>query len=145
MPGSEGQDEARADADVQLKTSFAGRRVLLAEDDDFNREIGTMLLEDVGLAVDVAEDGQAALEMATSKTYDLILMDMQMPKMDGMEATRQIRSSGHALPIVAMTANAFAEDRQRCLEAGMDDFLTKPVDPKVFYQVLLRQLSRRKV
>ena len=143
VPAGEGPEEARADAEVQLKTRFVGLSVLLAEDDDFNREIGTMLLEDVGLVVDVAEDGQAALEMATGKTYDLILMDMQMPRMDGLEATRQIRKTSAGVPIVAMTANAFAEDRLRCLEAGMNDFLTKPVDPAVLYQVLLRQLARR--
>ena len=142
--GGQDQDGVGADAEEQLKTAFAGLRVLLAEDDDFNREIGTLLLEDVGLVVEVAEDGQAAFEMATSKPYDLILMDMQMPKMDGLEATRQIRGAGNAVPIVAMTANAFAEDRLRCLEAGMDDFLTKPVDPAVLYQVLLRQFLRRK-
>ncbi len=145
VPGAEDLDDPEVDAELELQTAFAGRRVLLAEDDEFNREIGTILLEDVGLLVDVAEDGQAAFEMATTNAYDLILMDMQMPKMDGLEATRQIRSAstGQAVPIVAMTANAFAEDRLRCLEAGMNDFLTKPVEPEVLYQVLLRQLLRR--
>jgi two-component system sensor histidine kinase/response regulator len=144
--GGQDQDEASADAEAQLRSQFAGRRVLLADDDDFNREIGTILLEDVGLVVEVAEDGQAALEMAVQNSYDLILMDMQMPRMDGLEATQQIRSARAegTVPIVAMTANAFAEDRVRCLEAGMNDFVTKPVDPTVLYQVLLRQLARRK-
>jgi PAS domain S-box-containing protein len=145
VPGGADRDESGADAGVQLKAAFAGRRVLLAEDDEFNREIGTLLLQDVGLVVDVAEDGLAAFEMAAKKSYDVILMDMQMPKMDGLEATRKIRSNhtGPTVPIVAMTANAFAEDRVRCLEAGMDDFLTKPVDPMVLYKVLLHQLLRR--
>ncbi len=137
-------EEPSNGASEQLKSRFAGRRVLLAEDDDFNLEIGTILLEDVGLSVDVAEDGQAAFEMATQHPYDLILMDMQMPKLDGLEATRKIRGStaGTTIPIVAMTANAFSEDRMRCMEAGMNDFVSKPVDPKVLYQVLLRQLQR---
>ncbi len=139
------QNDSVIHADVQIKTMCAGRRVLLAEDDDFNREIATILLEDLGLVVEVAEDGQAALEMATKSAYDLILMDMQMPRLDGLEATRRIRNQGvgSAVPIVAMTANAFAEDRIRCLEAGMNDFLTKPVDPAVMYQVLLRQFMNR--
>jgi PAS domain S-box-containing protein len=135
------KNERRLDAYARLKASYAGLLVLLAEDDDFNREIGTILLEDVGLQVHIAEDGQAACEMVMQRKYDLVLMDMQMPRMDGLEATRHIRSidSGKTVPIVAMTANAFAEDRIRCLEAGMSDFLTKPVDPAHLYQVILRQ------
>jgi CheY-like chemotaxis protein len=146
VTGSTARAESGSGADVELESSFAGRRVLLAEDDEFNREIGTILLQDVGLVVEIAEDGQAAFVMATQHAYDLILMDMQMPRMDGLEATRQIRlaEQGKAVPIVAMTANAFAEDRLRCLEAGMDDFIAKPVEPMALYQVILRQLLRSK-
>jgi PAS domain S-box-containing protein len=137
-------NEFDIDAAEQLRLSFAGRRVLLAEDDDFLREIGTILLQDVGLIVEVAEDGQVAFDLARKFAYDLILMDMQMPRMNGLEATRQIRNTGtgKSTPIVAMTANAFSEDRTRCIEAGMNDFLTKPVDPNVFYKVLLSQLEK---
>lgn len=129
------------DAGAQLRASYAGWRVLLADDDDFNREIGTIQLEDVGLQVDIAKDGQAACEMVLLRKYDLVLMDMQMPRMDGLEATRQIRSKdcGKNIPIVAMTANAFAQDRINCLEAGMSDFVTKPVVANHLYQVILRQ------
>jgi CheY-like chemotaxis protein len=100
-------------------------------------------LEDVGLCVDVAEDGQFALEMAGKRVYDLILMDIQMPKLDGLSATRQIRKSttGSEVPIIAMTANAFVEDRVRCIEAGMNGFLTKPIDTRDLYQTLFTQLS----
>ena len=127
-----------------LKEEYAGRRVLLAEDDDFNREIGSILLQDVGLVVDVAEDGVAAVEMASRNPYDLILMDIQMPRADGHQAARQIRTSNHGnlVPIVALTANAFHEDKMRCMQSGMDDFLTKPIDPSQLYQAILRLFEK---
>ena len=136
------QDEL-VDAEVRLKREFAGFRVLLTEDEPINREIAQMLLADVDLDVDIAKDGLEALEKAQNNQYDAILMDMQMPRMDGLEATRQIRQlADHAsTPILAMTANAFAEDKARCFEAGMNDFIPKPIHPPTLFETLLKWLA----
>ena len=121
---------------------FAGCRVLLAEDNPVNREVALSLLEDTGLQVDVAADGVEAVALASVQPYDLILMDVQMPRMDGLEATRTLRRHPEwaERPILAMTANAFSEDRQACLEAGMDDHIAKPVDPVELFDALSRWL-----
>ncbi len=125
--------------DTPLAVELHGKKILVVEDDPINQEVARDLLLDMhGLCVDTAGNGAEALLMASRKQYDLILMDMQMPVMDGLTATQQLRDQAdyRRIPIVAMTANAFAEDRQLCLQAGMNDFIIKPVDPDLLYRTL---------
>ncbi len=130
-------------ADNLIRLFHSGRRILLVDDDPNNLEIAKFFLEDSGLVIDVAEDGNQALGKARQTSYAMILMDMQMPNMDGLRATQQIRMlSEHAhTPILAITANAFDEDKVRCLDAGMNDFIAKPFDPEMLCSVVLRWLE----
>lgn len=130
------------DAEAELRTRHGGRRLLLVEDNAVNREVALALLTSIGFAVETADDGRVAVEMARDRCYDLVLMDMQMPTLDGLDATREIRAlpGGDGLPILAMTANAFDEARAACLDAGMDDFVPKPIEAKVLCSKLLRWL-----
>jgi PAS domain S-box-containing protein len=139
LPAEDLAAGAPTDPAARLTQRHAGARVLLAEDEPVNQEVVRGLLEEVGLRVDVAQDGAEAAKCAGEQAYALILMDMQMPKMNGLQATQAIRLlPGHAeTPILAMTANAFESDRQACLAAGMNDFVTKPVLPDTLYQTLL--------
>ncbi len=137
-------NDTGATAETRLLNRYAGTRILLAEDEPINQEVSLSLLEDAGLSVDLAEDGLRAVELAKQNRYALILMDMQMPSLNGLDATRAIRGLPECdtLPIIAMTANAFDEDRQRCLDAGMNDHIGKPVSPAKLYETLLKWLNR---
>ena len=130
-------------AEQSLKQRHHGARILLADDNRINQELARELLRLVDLQVEVADNGRVAFEMARLGAYDLILMDMQMPEVDGLEAARLIRSvrALDATPIVAMTASAFGADRDACLAAGMNDHIGKPVNPAALYQILLRWLD----
>ena len=128
---------ARA-TECRLPRSLRRLRILVAEDNAVNQKVALRLLEGMGHQVDTAWDGEQTVAAVERTEYDLVLMDCQMPRLDGYAATRAIRGleRGHRLPIVAMTANAMADDRQRCLEAAMDDFLTKPVSKRRLYDLL---------
>ncbi|MCB1955547.1 MAG: PAS domain S-box protein [Rhodocyclaceae bacterium] len=126
----------------QLIQKHRGARILLAEDEPISREVAEGLLREACMDVDVAGDGAQAVEMAQLRAYDLILMDMQMPRLTGIDAAQRIRRTSRNLdtPIIAMTANAFEEDRRACLAAGMNAHLAKPVEPDVLYSALLQWL-----
>jgi PAS domain S-box-containing protein len=132
------------EAEAYLRQHHAGSRILVVDDEPLNREIASMLLTDVGLIADIAMDGEEAVRFAESTAYAAILMDMQMPSLNGLDATRRIRElPGHReTPIIAMTANAFAGDKVKCIEAGMNEFLSKPFDPEAFFDIVLRALNR---
>ena len=131
-------------AEHALKNRHAGRRILIVDDESVNLEVAKFMLEDIGLTVDTAQDGLEAVLQARATDYAAILMDMQMPKLDGLEATQQIRElpNRQSTPILAVTANAFVEDRVRCQVAGMNDFIVKPFIPEALYAMLFKWMEQ---
>ena len=125
--------------------AIRGARVLLVDDNDLNQQVGADLLTDAGLVVDVADNGQVALDKLAHTAYDAVLMDMQMPVMDGLTATRLLRENPAwaQLPVLAMTANAMSTDREKCLQAGMNGHIAKPIDPDELFATLLRWIAPR--
>ena len=142
--GSSKTYEAASSPTIELER-IRGSRVLLVEDNELNREVALGLLEDAHLSIDIAENGRDAVEKIGEHNYDLVLMDMQMPVMDGLAATRAIRLKPQfqTLPIIAMTANVMESDREKCAEAGMNDHLAKPIDPEALFACLLRWIKPR--
>jgi two-component system sensor histidine kinase/response regulator len=134
-----GQDES-----THRLEAIRGARILLVEDNDINQMVASEILGDAGFVVDIADNGQVALDKVAQAAYDLVLMDMHMPVMDGIAATEAIRRDPRrgGLPIVAMTANAMQQDRDRCRAAGMDDFLMKPINPEQLWDMLLKWIRR---
>ena len=135
---------ASTDAEIEILKRFCAARVLIVDDEPVNLAVSQCLLEEAGLLVDTAADGLQAVRKAQEASYALILMDMQMPNLNGLEATQQIRAlpDYRETPILAMTANAYSEDKIRCFEAGMNDFLVKPIAPDQFFSTLLKWLER---
>jgi signal transduction histidine kinase/CheY-like chemotaxis protein/HPt (histidine-containing phosphotransfer) domain-containing protein len=137
--------EKRSTLTMESLKHIEGARILLVEDNEINRQVASELLEGAGLSVSMASDGREGVQAASKEEFDLVLMDIQMPEMDGFEAARQIRASGKdaamRVPIIAMTANAMAGDRERSIEAGMNDHVTKPINPDELFAALLRWIK----
>jgi signal transduction histidine kinase len=133
--------EAKSMAVASLADSFSGKKVLVVEDVLDNQMLTKLYLARKGMKVQFANNGLEGVQKALQDHYDVILMDMQMPVMDGYTATRQLRDQGYQRPIIALTAHAMKEDRERCLQAGCDDYLTKPLDSAALYETISRNLS----
>ena len=136
-------DEIKSNISSEELARIRGAKILLAEDNVLNQQVAIELLKQAGFDVDLAENGQISVDMRRSGDYDLVLMDMQMPVMDGLTAAREIRKEDAELPILAMTANAMEQDREACLEAGMNDHIAKPIDPELLVGKLIEYIPPR--
>ncbi|MBF0259595.1 MAG: response regulator [Desulfamplus sp.] len=131
--------------DLLSDLSLSGIQVLLAEDNKFNQILALKILENIGISADVASNGKEATKMIKQKKYDLVLMDIQMPEMDGLEATRIIRSEKFEIPVIAMTANVTPQDRENCFAAGMDDYISKPVDQDKLRDLIYKHIKNLQI
>ena len=140
------QESSSESAETILARDYCGCRILIADDEHINRLLIRDLFAKFEPQLDEAENGAEAVELATKNEYDLILMDMQMPVMNGLDATRQIRLlvNGKKVPILALTGNAFVENMNECLDAGMNDFIAKPYKLDVLFETILKYLSLNK-
>ena len=127
-----------------VSESIDNAKILLCEDNPDNQRVISFILKKAGWKIDLAENGQIALELVRNRSDDLILMDMQMPAMDGYETSRELRARGIDLPVLAVTANAMSEDSGKCLEAGCDDYLSKPIDPTSLVRIVEKLMSDRR-
>ncbi|MDW8107547.1 MAG: response regulator, partial [Armatimonadota bacterium] len=142
LPATEPPQTHSEEPNTALPETWDGARILLVEDNEINRKVATRLLSKLNLQVEIAVNGLEAVRMATENNYDLILMDCQMPEMDGYEATRTLRAQGVQTPIIALTANALEGDREKCLACGMNDYLSKPIQMDRLRQTLAKWLSQ---
>jgi PAS domain S-box-containing protein len=140
-PLADGQYAAQDAKYGDIAASLAGHRVLVVDDDVVNQLITVSMLEHVKIRTATANDGEEALVMLVTEAFDLVLMDVQMPRLDGLSATRRLRQRGQRIPVIGLSAAAFDEDRVRCLEAGMNDFVGKPIEMRLLYRTLLRHLQ----
>jgi signal transduction histidine kinase/ActR/RegA family two-component response regulator len=140
LPAAQPPQTAPCEPTADLPEAFPDKRILLVEDNEVNRKVATRLLAKLQVQVDIAVNGLEAVQKATETAYDLILMDCQMPEMDGYEATRTLRQQGVQTPIIALTANALEGDREKCLACGMNDYLSKPIQADKLRQTLARWL-----
>ena len=138
-PSTDRIDES---AESVLTRDYHGRKILVVDDEPINRDVISIMLQEAGLTVDLAKDGEEAISKVQQWNYDVVFMDMRMPVMDGLHATRKLRllRGKENIIIIALTANAFADDREKCLAAGMNDFIAKPFEPEKVYEKLLRWL-----
>lgn len=145
------RNEIKEDLTINVIEEYLGKiekiHILLVEDNELNQQVAVELLSDLGIVMDIAENGEQAIEKINSSYYDMVLMDMQMPVMDGITATKEIRKNSKFahLPIVGITANAMVQDREKCMQSGMNDYLPKPIDPIKLFEMVKKWIPNKRI